>query len=299
MIHKPVLLNEIIEVINPREGMVFLDGTFGAGGHSEALVKTLNDNVSIIAIDTDQSSLSESVKNFKMNSQADIKEFNANFRNFDKALDYFAISSVDAALLDLGFSSDQMDESGRGFSFQRDEELSMSLKTPVTEEDLTAKEIVNTWDFENLRDIIKFYGEERFAQRITKGIIEARAEKEIQTTQDLVDIILASTPSMYHRKRIHPATKTFQALRIAVNDELGALTEFLKKILKHSKNDTRIAIISFHSLEDRIVKNTFRDWEKQGLGSRVNKKPITAIKEEIEENPRSRSAKLRTFHVIK
>jgi 16S rRNA (cytosine1402-N4)-methyltransferase len=297
MIHIPVLLHEIIEAVNPRKGMVFLDGTFGAGGHSLALSNELSDDLKIIAIDTDKESLQIAVENFKEASKADLKDFNANFRNFDLALNSFEIDKVDAVLLDLGFSSDQMDESSRGFSFQREEQLSMSLKTPVNEEDLTAAEIVNNWEFENMRDIIKFYGDERYANQITNAIIRARKEKRITTTLELADIIKASTPGSYHRKKIHPATKTFQALRIAVNDELGALKEFLEKIPNYSKSGTRIAIISFHSLEDRIVKNVFRDWEKDGLGKRINKKPITATDEEMETNPRARSAKLRTFEI--
>jgi 16S rRNA (cytosine1402-N4)-methyltransferase len=297
MIHIPVLLHEIINAVNPRKGMVFLDGTFGAGGHSLALANELNDDIKIIAIDTDKDSLKIASENFETASKADLKDFNANFRNFDQGLDHFNVTHVDAVLLDLGFSSDQMDLSDRGFSFQTSADLNMSLKTPIDEEDLSAKEIVNTWEFENLRDIIKFYGGERYANQITNAIIRSRDKGEIKTTDQLVEIIKLSTPASYRNGRIHPATKTFQALRIAVNDELGALKDFLSKIQKYSKEGTRIAIISFHSLEDRIVKNTFRDWEKEGVGKRMNKKPITATEEEVSSNPRSRSAKLRTFEI--
>lgn len=295
MIHKAVLLHETIQCLNPREGMTYLDCTFGAGGHAFALAQKLDDKLTVIAIDTDEESLKIASKNFSDISKADLKTFNINYRNFDKALEEFEMSKIDAALVDLGFSSDQMDESGRGFSFQRNEDLSMSLKTPITEEDLTAKEIVNNWDFENIRDIIRFYGEERYAERIAREIESERKEREILTTGHLVEVIKKATPISYHRQKIHPATKTFQALRIAVNDEIEALKEFLEKIPKFSGTETRISIIAFHSLEDRVVKNVFREWERQGMGVRVNKKPITASEEEIKTNPRSRSAKLRTF----
>ena len=295
MIHKAVLLKESIESLHPRKGMVFLDGTFGAGGHSLALARELSDNITIIAIDTDGDSLEGASKDFASLSKADLKSFNTNYRNFEEALENYGLVKVDAVLLDLGFSSDQMDESGRGFSFQRDEDLSMSLKTPVTENDLTAKEIVNDWDMENLRDIIRFYGEERYAEKIARQIEKERLTKRIETTGHLVDVIKQATPKSYHFKKIHPATKTFQALRIAVNDEIEALKEFLEKIGGYVKPEARLSIISFHSLEDRVVKNVFRDWEKIGLGKRITKKPITASETEIKDNPRSRSAKLRTF----
>jgi len=275
--------------------MIFLDGTFGAGGHSLALAKRLNDDVTIIAIDSDQYSLNQSVAYFKTQSKANIIPECTNFRLFNTVLDSHHITSVDAVLLDLGFSSDQVDTFGRGISFMRDEPLKMNLKSDVDADDLTAREIVNIWDEENLRDIIFYYGEERFAGRIARGIVEARKIKEINTTFELVDIIKKSVPLVYKKQKIHPATRTFQALRIAVNDELNVLRDFLSNILPHIGSGGRVALISFHSLEDRIVKRFFVEWEKDGQGKRITKRPLIADSVEISENPRSRSAKLRIF----
>jgi 16S rRNA (cytosine1402-N4)-methyltransferase len=295
MVHIPVLLQSVIQGINPRKGMIFLDGTFGAGGHSLALAKRLHDNVTIVALDSDQYSLNQSVNNFKTHSKATLIPVCTNFRLFADVLRAHHIASVDATLLDLGFSSDQVDTFGRGISFMRDEPLTMNLKSELDTEDLTAREIVNVWDEANIRDIIFYYGEEKYASRIARGIVEARSQKEIHTTFELVDIIKNSVPLVYKKQKIHPATRTFQALRIAVNDELNVLRDFLSNIIPYIGSGGRVAIISFHSLEDRIVKRAFVEWEKDNIGKRITKKPIIADSVEIAENPRSRSAKLRIF----
>ena len=208
------------------------------------------------------------------------------------------MKTVDAIIFDLGLSSDQLEISGRGFSFTKDEPLLMTMKESPNDEDLTAKEIVNTWEERNLADIIYGYGEERFSRRIAKAIVEARKENEIKTTFELVKIIEGSVPGSYKRGKIHFATRTFQALRIAVNDELGALEEGLAGGLKILKNEGRMGVISFHSLEDRIVKRFFREMKDEGKIKIINKKPIIAGKEELILNKRSRSAKLRIIEKI-
>ncbi|PIZ85308.1 16S rRNA (cytosine(1402)-N(4))-methyltransferase [Candidatus Nomurabacteria bacterium CG_4_10_14_0_2_um_filter_33_9] len=216
----------------------------------------------------------------------------------------------DAIIFDLGLSSDQLENSGRGFSFMKDEPLLMTMKENPSLDDLTAIDIVNSWGEESLVDIIYGYGEERFSRRIAKGIIEARKKNNIKTTFDLVKIIGDSVPSAYKRQRIHFATRTFQALRIAVNDELGALKVGLEKgfeILKKparphdslgAGGGGRMSVISFHSLEDRIVKRFFRDKKEKSEAILINKKPIIPKEEEIKNNGRSRSAKLRVLEKI-
>ena len=171
----------------------------------------------------------------------------------------------------------------------------MTLKDPLSENDLTAKEIVNTWDAENIHDIIKYYGEERYAKKITDAIVTAREIKPIETTFELSHIIEKAVPSSYRKQKINPSTRTFQALRITVNDELGSLQDFLEKIIDRIESRGRVVIISFHSLEDRIVKKKFREWEENDIGKRITKKPIIASEEERISNSRSRSAKLRVF----
>lgn len=298
MIHIPVLLQHVTEGLDPQKGMVFLDGTFGAGGHSKEMCRATEDNMTLIAIDTDEKNLSTSLKNFQKECKAKVIAGPVNYRHFDQVLNDNGIKLVDRALLDLGFSSDQIESGGRGISFMKDEPLLMTLKSSHGESDLTAEEIVNNWELQNLTDIIRYYGEERYAYKVAKAIVEAREQKPIKTTFELVEIIENAVGNSYKKQKIHPATRTFQALRIAVNDELGVLKEFLEKIPQFLAPHARVAIISFHSLEDRIVKQAFLMWEKEGKGKRITKKPIIADDVEIKENPRARSAKLRIFENI-
>jgi 16S rRNA (cytosine1402-N4)-methyltransferase len=219
-----------------------------------------------------------------------------NYRNLDQALDSIQPGmKVNRIMLDLGLSSDQFETSGRGFSFQKNEPLLMTFKENTTEADLTARQIVNTWDEANIADIIYGYGEERYSRKIAKGIVAARAIKPIETTFDLVDIIKNSTPSRYQHGKIHPATRTFQALRITVNDEINALKEGLEKGWARLESKGRMAVISFHSIEDRIVKHFYKSREGASI---ITKKPITASHQEISENPRARSAKLRIIEKL-
>jgi 16S rRNA (cytosine1402-N4)-methyltransferase len=220
------------------------------------------------------------------------------FRNIKQILSDLKINSVDKILLDIGLSSNQFEDSGRGFSFQKDEPLNMSFKEEIGQNDLTAGEIVNTWELENLATIIKNYGEEQFAWKIAKAIVARREAKPIETTFELAEIIKLATPKWYHHKKIHPATKTFQALRITVNDEIRALKQGLQDGFDSLNLSGRLAVISFHSLEDREVKQFFKEKEKLNLAKLITKKPIVPQSSEIKINPRSRSAKLRIIEKI-
>ncbi len=294
MIHKTVLLQEAIDGLYIKNGDIFVDGTLGGGGHTEEVAKRFGDAVVMIGIDLDPDAIirtKERLSKYNLNISFAI----GSFRNIDSVLSSLGINGADKILLDIGLSSNQFEESGRGFSFQKDEPLIMSFKKELTEEDLTAREIVNTWDLENLSAILKGYGEEQFAWKIAKAIVASREEKTIERTFELVEIIKTATPKWYHTRRIHPATKTFQALRITVNDEIESLKEGLRKGFESLKSGGRIAVISFHSIEDRAVKQFFKDKEDKELGKKINKKPIVPTEAEIEENPRSRSAKLRIF----
>ncbi|MBU0999019.1 16S rRNA (cytosine(1402)-N(4))-methyltransferase RsmH [Patescibacteria group bacterium] len=290
-IHRTVLLNEIIEGLNLQNNSLILDCTFGGGGHSlEVLLK--KSNTKIIALDQDSSVWEKAKGKFK-GLENRITFVNTNFKDLDKVS-----GKVDGIIFDLGLSSDQLENSGRGFSFLKDEPLFMTMKENPQAEDLTAMDVVNLWNEENLADIIYGYGEEKFSRRIAKGIVEARKKGEIKTTFDLVKIIEKVVPAIYRRGRINPATKTFQALRIAVNDELGALKEGLEKGFNQLKVGGRMSVISFHSLEDRITKKFYKNLEKEGKAKLINKKPIIADSEELKNNPRARSAKLRILEKV-
>lgn len=281
-IHKTVLLQETIDGLNLKPNSMVIDGTFGGGGHSLEICKKFP-KVKIIAFDQDKGVFEKAEEKFK---GCDITFVNGNFRNIYQ-------ENVDGVILDLGLSSDQLENSGRGFSFMKDEPLIMTMKANPSREDVTAKDVVNNWEEESLADIIYGYGEEKQARRIAKEIVDFRRQQEIKTTFDLVKIIEQAIPAKFRKGRIHYATKTFQAIRIAVNDELGALAEGLDKGFKALKSGGRMSVISFHSLEDRVVKRFFKTKVDEGLANVINKKVILASSEEIKKNPRSRSAKLR------
>ncbi|MHB0978038.1 MAG: 16S rRNA (cytosine(1402)-N(4))-methyltransferase RsmH [Minisyncoccota bacterium] len=293
--HVPVLLKESVEALNLHEGQIFVDGTLGSGGHSAEVLRRFGDAVEIIGLDRDKEAI---VRTGEILNAPNVFLRNESFRNIDRVLSGLGISKVDAILLDLGISSNQIEESGRGFSFLKDEPLLMTMESVPGENSLTAKVILNTWDEGALELILRGFGEEKFSRRIAREIVARREVKPFETTFELVEAIKSATPSAYHRGRIHPATKTFQALRIAVNEELTALGEGLEKGFELLNSKGRLVIISFHSLEDRIVKNFFRDMTKVGRGKALNKKPIQATDEEMGENPRSRSAKLRVIEKI-
>lgn len=293
-VHKSVLLQETIDGLNLKKGGVVLDATFGGGGHSLHVLKNY-EGVHVIAIDQDKSAWDRVKNKFE---GLKISFHNENFRNLDKALKQEGIEEIDGAIYDLGLSSDQLEVSLRGFSFMKDEPLMMTMKENPGREDLTAKDIVNSWSEENLAKILRGYGEENFAGRIARAIVEAREEKEIESTFQLVEIIQNVVPAFYRRGKIHFATKTFQAIRMAVNDELRALQEGLEKGVIALKSGGRMSVISFHSGEDRIVKNVFKNLAKEGKIKLINKKPIIPNKIELKDNKRARSAKLRIIEKI-
>lgn len=291
MIHKTVLLKEAIDGLEIKSGEIFLDGTLGGGGHSLEVCERFGDAVVMIGIDLDPEAISRATA--RLGKECNLLTTQGSFRNIDSLASALGYPQVDKILLDIGLSSNQFEDSGRGFSFQKDEPLIMSFKKDLTEDDLTAREIVNTWDQENIQAILEGYGEEQFAWKISRAIVERRKVKSIETTSELVDIVKSATPKFYHHRKINPATKTFQALRITVNDEIESLKEGIQKSFEILNPNGRLAVISFHSLEDRIVKQFFREKEDSGLGMRITKKPILPTDEEIKENPRSRSSKLR------
>ncbi len=292
--HTTVLLHKSIETLDLKSGDIFVDGTLGSGGHSEEVLKRYGKKIHLIGIDQDEDALERARTRFST-YDGTFTLVHSNFRHLDTVLDDLKIDKVDKILLDIGLSSNQFEESQRGFSFQRDELLLMTFKKHLSDDDITAAIILNEWSEETLEIILRGYGEEQFAKRIAKSIINFREVKPFGTTGELVEAIFQGTPGWYHHRKIHFATKTFQALRIAVNDELEALKEGLRKGFDRLAPGGRIAVISFHSLEDRIVKHYFRDKDKEGSAHLITKKPILPDEEELSKNRRSRSAKLRVL----
>lgn len=290
--HIPVLLKEVMELLDVQKSDIYLDATLGVGGHAEAIFKKIGQDAVIAGIDADSDAV-EAAKARLEAAGAKPKFGVLNFRNIGEVLETLEILKPSKILFDLGWNKSQLEESGRGFSFQKDEPLLMTFASPSDKSNLTAYDIVNFWEEDNIETIIRAYGEERFAGKIAKKIVEARKNGFIKTTAELVKIIKDATPLSYHERKIHPATRTFQALRITVNDELRALEDGLRKAFGILKKDGRLAVISFHSLEDRIVKKFFKLLEANGKAEILTKKPVMASQNEIKENPRSRSAKLR------
>jgi len=296
--HIPVLKDESIDGLNIQKGNVIVDGTLGGGGHTFEIIKRYGKDVRIIGLDLDSDAIIRTQKLIGK-KPCDVTFLTIGFQAIDNVLDELNIKSVDKIFLDLGISSFQLEVAGRGFSFLKDEPLLMTMKKDPNEEDLTAKDIVNTWEEETLADIIYGFGEEKYAKKIAKEIVSSRKEKEIETTFDLVKIIDDACGKYYRKMKIHPATRTFQALRIATNTELTNLQEIIKKGFDRLSKNGRIAIITFHSLEDRIVKKAFVELKEKGVGKIITKKPIIPGDEELKLNPRSRSAKLRLLEKIK
>lgn len=305
--HKPVMLKECIDGLNIKPNGIYVDGTLGGAGHSMEIAKRLSENGLLIGIDRDEDALcaaKEKLKEFK-----NIKYVKDNHDNIKQILENIGIESVDGILLDLGVSSYQLDERNRGFSYLGENELDMRMDRTQT---LTAKEVINTYKEEELADIIYQYGEERYSRQIAKNICEARKNNEITTTKQLVEIIEKSIPKSKQHDG-HPAKRTFQAIRIEVNDEIKPLYNTIKDCIDCLKPQGRLCVITFHSLEDRAVKNAMLDAKgkctcpsdlpycvcgAKTLGKIITRKPIIATKEEQEENSRSKSAKLRIFEKI-
>lgn len=293
--HVPVLLQEAIDVLELHSNDVVYDGTAGGGGHAAMILERLGPDGRYIGIDRDERAIERVRKRVGTDERAMF--VCGNFRDVNAHLATCKISKVDKVLVDLGLSSDQLDgdaSQGRGFSFMHEEPLLMTYEAHPSKTQLTAAQLVNEWSEESLANVIFGYGEERRARRIARAIVEAREEKPLETSTELAALI----ESVLGRRRgTHPATRTFQALRIAVNDELGALNELLEKSLQFLAPEGRIAVISFHSLEDRIVKRTFRDWHKESKGEILTKHPIVPSEDECAINRRARSAKLRAFAI--
>lgn len=294
MIHVPVLKKEVLENLNPKENQNFIDATIGNGGHAIELLKRTNPRGRLLGIDQDP----EQIKN----CEDRIKEFqervvlaNDNFRNLKEIAEREKFEEADGILFDLGMSSWHLEKSGKGFSFNREEPLDMRYNA---NEKLTAQEIVNNYPERELEKILREYGEERFAKRIASQIIKARELSPIKSTFQLVEIIKKAIPSWYQYQKIHFATRTFQAIRIETNKELDNLKLALPQVMEVLKSGSRLVVLSFHSLEDRIVKNFLKENSRKGLLKIITKKPIIPAKEEVKENPRSRSAKLRAAIII-
>ena len=302
--HTPVLLNECIEGLKIKPDGIYVDGTLGGAGHSKEILKRLSSKGLLIGIDRDEEALMaarEKLKNF-----SNVEYVHDNHDNIKKILNRLDIQKVDGILLDLGVSSYQLDERNRGFSYLGENNLDMRMDKTQR---LSAKEVVNSYSEEDLANIIYEYGEERFSRRIAKNICEQRKIKEIETTKELVEIIEKSIPKSKQNDG-HPAKRTFQAIRIEVNNEIKPLYNTIKDSIDCLKPGGRICVITFHSLEDRAVKNAFIDaigkctcpsdlpycvCGAKKLGKIIARKPIIASKEEQEENSRSKSAKLRIF----
>ena len=301
--HVSVLLNECIDNLNIKPGGVYLDGTLGLGGHSYQIASRLTTG-RLICIDRDETAIERAGKRLAPFGDR-VTLVHGNFSDAAQIIDSLGIPGVDGMLFDLGVSSPQLDEIQRGFSYMWDAPLDMRMDAG---DSLTAYEVVNTWPEERLNRILWDYGEERYARRISRAILEHRAKKPIATTLELVDIIKGAMPAAALREKQHPAKRSFQAIRIAVNDELGAISQMMETAPDKLNKGGRLCVISFHSLEDRIVKAGIAARENgctcpreapictcgfvQTLKS-VSRKPILPGAEELEQNPRSRSAKLR------
>jgi 16S rRNA (cytosine1402-N4)-methyltransferase len=293
-LHISVMPTEVEGALDLKVGAVVVDGTLGLGGHSAMMAAKIGSQGHLIGIDQDACAIElarERLKDFK--GRLDIVK--SNFSKLDEVLKGLGVEAVDAILLDLGVSSIQLDDPKRGFSFRSDGPLDMRMDA---ESGTTAEELVNELPEKELADLIFHYGEERFSRRIAQRIVAARAGQRIRTTAQLADIVLRSLPRGYQRDKLHPATRTFQAIRIAVNRELEVLEEALGQAFKHVKIGGRIVVIAFHSLEDRIVKEKFRAFAREGSAALLTKKPLRPTEAEAADNPRSRSAKLRALERI-
>ena len=301
--HKSVLLDECIQGLNIKPDGIYLDGTLGGAGHSSQIVRRLTTG-RLIGVDRDQVALEAAAQRLAPWKER-VTLVHSNFKDIDGILDRLGIEKVDGMLFDLGVSSPQLDDGQRGFSYMADAPLDMRMNR---EDRLTAYDVVNQWPREELRRILYEYGEERYAPQIAGAIDRKRQNAPIETTLQLVDVIRGALPAQALREKQHPAKRSFQAIRIAVNDELGSVRQMLEEAIPRLNPQGRLAVITFHSLEDRIVKNALAAFAKgctcppdfpvcvcgkKPQVKLVNKKPIVSGAAELEENPRARSAKLR------
>lgn len=292
--HQPVLKDEVLKFLDLKAGDLVLDATIGGGGHSKEMLKAICPSGKLIGFDADPEAIARSREALK-EFEGSFTLINENFRFLGSALNDHGIGSVDAALFDFGVSSYQMDDASRGFSIRQSGPLDMRMDPRLKTK---AYDIVNRLREDELSDIIKNFGEERFYNRIARAIARERSGKKIETTEDLAAVIHKAIRSRYQRGRIDPATRTFQAIRIAVNDELPAIEEGLREAISRLNQNARICAISFHSLEDRIVKNIFKEYSALGILNIITKKPVRPGEEEASNNPRSRSGRLRAAERI-
>lgn len=290
MIHTAVLKKEVIEYLDSKQNENFIDCTIGEGGHSEEILKKNGPNGKVLGIDLDHQQILAS-QALQVQFKDRVLLVNDSYVNLLEIIERKEFKPVNGILLDLGMSSVQLAKNNKGFSFQIDQGLDMRYNDEVNY--LTAEKIVNEWPLEKIENILKNYGEERFSKKIAENIIEKRKLGRIKSTFQLIEIIKEATPPAYHRAKIHYATRSFQALRIAVNDELENIKRVLPRAISVLAPEGRLVAISFHSLEDRIVKNFLSSEAKKGIIKILTKKPIIAGREERGKNPRSRSAKLR------
>ena len=290
--HVSVLTEEVIEALAINEASTIVDATLGSSGHAQKIVKALGSAGTFVGIDADAEAIEGAHKILRSNASLHLET--GNFKNITSILDSLQIEKVDGILADLGWRMEQFGGNGRGFSFKEDEPLIMTFGDPK-DYSFVAKDIVNEWAEKDIANVLKGYGEERFSRKIAGAIVKAREAHTIETTFELVEVIKSAVPGFYRNGRLHPATKTFQALRIAVNDEFTVLEDFITQSIERLAPQGRLVIISFHSLEDRIVKHLFRSYAHDQYGVIHTKKPITVSDEELAQNPRARSAKLRIF----
>lgn len=296
MSHQPVLLDEVLEYLDPQPGQNFVDATINGGGHALAILEKIWPDGQLLGIEWDKDiyeDLKFKIEDLKFKNNVIL--VNDSYVNIEKVVEDSRLVGIDGILFDLGMSSWHLDESGRGFSFQKDELLDMRFNK---DSEFSALDMVNTWPKEELEKVIREYGEESFARQIAEGIAESRKKGALKTTSQLVEVIKNSVPGWYVRRRLHPATKTFQALRMAVNHELENVAEGLDAALRILKPGGRLAVISFHGLEDKVIKQKFSEAKKAGLTEVVGKKTVKPKFEETRSNPRARSAKLRVIKKV-
>ncbi len=293
--HTPVLKEEVLKYLDPKPNQNFIDCTAGEGGHMFALLEKTEPKGKVLGIEINEE-LYQKLKTKTKDFKDRVSLVNDSYTNLKEISERKKFTLVSGILFDLGFSSWHMDESEKGFSFRKDEFLDMRYSTK--KENITAWEIINGWPKEELEEIFKKYGEERFSKIIAQRLIEKRKIKKINTTFELSEIIKESIPLKFHKKKIHPATKVFQALRITVNQEIENLENTLPQVMDVLGKKGKIVVISFHSLEDRIVKHFFKNLYKENEIKILTKKPVMAGEQEIKINPRSRSAKLRAIQLI-
>lgn len=290
MTHTPVLLKETMELLNPKKGEFFVDGTAGGGGHAREIAEKIGESGTLLMIDWDkETAVALEAESRKYKPKTIVEQ--GNYAELPRILEKHGLGKADGLLLDLGFSSWQVDESGRGFSFRKDEPLYMTYD----EEQESVASILSRLTEQELVEIIRKFSGERYAGRIARAIKERVKEKTITSSLELAEVVRGAVPSGYERGRIDPATRTFQALRIYANEELENLSEFLEELAGVAAAGARAAIISFHSLEDGLVKQAFRKMAAEERGKIITPKPVRATEAEKESNPRSRSAKLRAF----